>query len=98
MGEHLVLVAMGGQTGVSVLLQEELLSGKVADCVLDNLLQDFINDGVCAPRADRVAQFGHRAEETLVLMIEFSDVNAEALVPPKGLVHGKLPCVEHKKP
>jgi hypothetical protein len=88
-------MAMGGQTRVSVLLQEGLLSGKVADSVLDNLLQNLTHHGVCTPHADRVVQFGHREEEPLVLMIEFSNVNAEALVPPKALAHGGRIAIEH---
>lgn len=92
-----MLTAMGIQVRVPVFLQEKFLRSKVADCVLDNFFQNFTHYGVCTARTDRVVQFGHRAEELSVLMIELSDMYAEALIPPESIVCGRLFAIEHAR-
>ncbi len=70
----LVVLAMGVQAREPELLHESFLGGEVGDGVLDHLLQQFIDDGVCAARAERMFQFGNRSEKLLVLPVELSDI------------------------
>ena len=53
LGEHVVLMAMGGHVGESALLHDVLFGSEVADHVLNERVQNFIDDGVGAALAKR---------------------------------------------
>ncbi len=74
LSELLVIVAMGVQARESTFLHKAFFGGEVDDGVLDHLLQQLIDDGVCAARAERMFQFGNRTEKLLVLPVELSDI------------------------
>jgi hypothetical protein len=87
--EFLVVAAMGVQARESALLHDAFLGGEVVDGVLDHLLQQLIDDGVGAAGAERMFQFGNRAKELLMLLVELSDIDAAARIPANRFIHAR---------
>ncbi len=87
LGEHVVLMAMGGHVGESALLHDVLFGREVADHMLNEHVQNLIDDGVCVALAECGIQLSSDLEESLMLMIDLANVDAVTLVPAKGMIY-----------
>lgn len=81
LSQRVMLVAVVGQARETVFLHKFLLAGKVADGVLDNILQELADDGVCMARLERRVELGDHREESLVLIIQVFDLDGIVIVP-----------------